>query len=133
MRKVVLMVGVLALVVSVAALAAETGGKKHEVASKLDAELKKIDARLKLSDDQKTRVRSLLAEQDGKLDALYKEIEPREKAVMQEYRGKIRGVLTPTQQAEWDKIKSEYRAKWNGKQAAGKSAAAKTESQHWPE
>jgi len=123
MRKIAVMVGVLALVASVAALAAEGAGKKHEVASKLDTELKKIDARLKLSADQKTKIKTLLEEQDGKLDALYKEIEPREKAVVQEYRGKIRGVLTPTQQAEWDKIKGEYREKWNGKQAAAASTA----------
>ena len=50
------------------------------------------------------------------MDALYAEIEPREDAIRTEYRGKIREVLTPEQQAEWDKIKGEYRQKWNGKE-----------------
>lgn len=114
MRRFVVILGVVALIVSAAALANE-GGKKKQVQNKVQAELKKIDARLKLTPDQKTKVATLLDEQDGKLDALYAEIEPREDAIIKEYRGKIRGVLTPTQQAEWDKIKGEYKAKWEGK------------------
>jgi Spy/CpxP family protein refolding chaperone len=54
------------------------------------------------------------------VDALYAEIEPREDAIRTEYRGKIREVLTPEQQAEWDKIKGEYRQKWNGKEPSKK-------------
>ena len=125
MRKLVVILAVLALVVSVVALAAE-GGKHEEVAGKVKAELAKIDARLKLSPEQKTQVRTLLGEESNKLDALYKEIEPRETALHNEYKGKIRGVLTPTQQAEWDKIKSEYQEKWSGKPAAKSTAKPAT-------
>ena len=122
MRKLVVILGVLALVVSVVALA-DNAGKHEEVAGKVKAELAKIDARLKLSPEQKTQVRTFLGEESNKLDALYKEIEPRETALHNEYKGKIRGVLTPTQQAEWDKIKGEYQAKWSGKPAPAKSTA----------
>ena len=119
MRRLVVMVGVLALVASVVALA-DSEGKRAEVAKKVKAEFAKIDARLKLTPDQKTQVKGLLGEQADKLDALYAEIAPREDAIVTEYRGKIRGVLTPTQQTEWDKIKGEYKQKWNGKKASTK-------------
>jgi hypothetical protein len=35
-------------------------------------------------------------------------------AVDKKYRSKLRDVLTPAPQAEWDKIKSEYKAKMKG-------------------
>lgn len=70
------------------------------MAARVKAELQKIDARLKLSPDQKDKMRGILQEKFDKMDALDKE-----------YRAKLRDVLTPAQQTEWDKIKSEYRAK----------------------
>jgi hypothetical protein len=120
MRRIVAVFGVLALVVSVAAFAGS--GKRDEVAKKVQGELKKIDGRLKLSADQKTQVKTLLVEQSDKLDELYAEIEPREEAIRTEYRDKIRGVLTPEQQTEWDKIKSEYKAKWTGNKPDSKTS-----------
>jgi Spy/CpxP family protein refolding chaperone len=75
-----------------------------EVAARVKAELKKIDARLKLTPDQKDKLKGMLEEKWSKMDALD-----------QEYRAKMRDVLTPAQQTEWDKIKSEYRAKVKGK------------------
>jgi len=71
-----------------------------DVQAKVQAELKKIDARLKLTADQKDKLKGLITERWEKADALDKE-----------YRAKMRDVLTPAQQTEWDKIKSEYRAK----------------------
>jgi hypothetical protein len=71
-----------------------------DMAARVKAELKKIDARLKLSPDQKDKLKGMLEEKWTKMDALDKE-----------YRAKMRDVLTPSQQTEWDKIKSEYRAK----------------------
>jgi len=70
------------------------------VAARVKAELQKIDARLKLTPDQKDKMRGILQEKFDKMDALDKE-----------YRAKLRDVMTPAQQAEWDKIKSEYKAK----------------------
>ena len=70
------------------------------VAARVKAELQKIDARLKLTPDQKDKMKGILQEKFDKMDALDKE-----------YRGKLRDVLTPAQQTEWDKIKAEYRAK----------------------
>ena len=71
-----------------------------DMAARVKAELKKIDARLKLTPDQKDKLKGMLEEKWSKMDALD-----------QEYRAKMRDVLTPAQQTEWDKIKSEYRAK----------------------
>ena len=70
------------------------------VAARVKAELQKIDARLKLTPDQKDKMRGILQEKFDKMDALDKE-----------YRAKLRDVMTPAQQTEWDKIKSEYKAK----------------------
>ena len=71
-----------------------------DLAARGKAELKKIDARLKLTTDQKDKLKGILEEKWSKMDALDTE-----------YRAKMRDVLTPAQQTEWDKIKSEYRAK----------------------
>ena len=74
-----------------------------ETAARVKAELQKIDARLKLTPDQKDKMKGILQEKFDKQDALDKE-----------YRAKMRDVLTPAQQTEWDKIKSEYKAKAKG-------------------
>ena len=88
----------------VCAVALSVGGARADeaaaVAARVKAELQKIDARLKLPPDQKDKMRGILQEKFDKMDALDKE-----------YRAKLRDVMTPTQQAEWDKIKSEYKAK----------------------
>src|SRR5262245_56344951 len=129
MRRYLVILGLLAFVASGVALASSEG-KRAQVSNKVQAELQKIDARLKLSPDQKTQIKTLLSEQSEKMDALYAEIEPRESAIRTEYRGKIREVLTPAQQTEWDQIKGEYKAKWDGTKGAGnaKGAAKKTSS-----
>ena len=92
---------VLAVALSTTAARADEAA---EVAARVKAELKKIDARLKLTPDQKEKLRGLLEEGATKMDALDKE-----------YRAKMREVLTSDQQKEWDKIKSEYRARMQAK------------------
>jgi hypothetical protein len=88
----------------VCAVALSTGAAYADeaaaMAAKVKAELQKIDARLKLSPDQKEKMKGILEEKFDKQDALDKE-----------YRAKLRDVMTPAQQTEWDKIKSEYKAK----------------------
>lgn len=89
----------------VCAIALSTGAAfaqaaTSDSAARVKAELQKIDARLKLSADQKEKLRGLIEERIDKGDALNKE-----------YKAKMRDVLTPAQQTEWDKIKSEYKAK----------------------
>ena len=88
----------------VCAVALSTGAAYADeaaaMAAKVKAELQKIDARLKLSPDQKDKMKGILQEKFDKQDALDKE-----------YRAKLRDVMTPAQQTEWDKIKSEYKAK----------------------
>jgi Skp family chaperone for outer membrane proteins len=88
---------------------------------KIAAELKKIDARLKLTSDQKTALKEIMVEEVGKLDVLEKEYDAKETEILDEYKGKMRGVLTTDQQQEWDKIKKEYQARmkaWKEQQAA---------------
>jgi len=84
---------------------------KAEVAEKVKAELAKIDKELQLTADQKTQIKTILTEQIEKLKAVQKEIEPKTKAIKDEGRSKMRAVLTPEQQAKWDKMKAEYRKK----------------------
>ena len=76
-----------------------------EMKAKVKTELQKIDKRLKLTPEQKEKIRGLIEERFEKTEALVKE-----------YRGKMRDVLTPEQQAEWDKIKGEYKAKHEEKE-----------------
>ena len=94
----------------VCAVALTTGtafaDQSADMAAKVKAELQKIDARLKLTPDQKVKMKGILEEKFDKMDALDKE-----------YRGKLREVLTPAQQTEWDKIKAEYKAKAKAKAA----------------
>ena len=93
------------LVIAVAlSTTAARADEAAEVAARVKAELKKIDARLKLTPDQKEKLRGLLEVSWTKMDALDKE-----------YRAKMRDVLTTDQQKEWDKIKSEYRARMQAK------------------
>jgi len=80
---------------------------QSDMAAKVQAELKKIDARLKLNAEQKDKLKGILQERWEKADALDKE-----------YRAKMRDVLTPAQQTEWDKIKSEHKAKAKAKASA---------------
>jgi hypothetical protein len=92
-------------------------------ADKVKAEFAKISERMKLTDDQKTQLKKLLTEEVNRLDALYKEYEPKENAIIDEYRGKMRAVLTPEQQAEWDKIKKEYGDKMKKKMEESETKA----------
>jgi Spy/CpxP family protein refolding chaperone len=88
---------VLAVALSTTAARADEAA---ELAARVKAELKKIDARLKLTADQREKLKGMLEEKWSKMDALDTE-----------YRAKMREVLTTDQQKEWDRIKSEYRAK----------------------
>ena len=76
-----------------------------EMKAKVKTELQKIDKRLKLTPEQKEKMKGLIEERWEKAEALTKE-----------YRGKMRDVLTPEQQAEWDKIKGEYKTKHQEKE-----------------
>jgi protein CpxP len=80
---------------------------KAEVAEKVKAELAKIAEELQLTADQKTQIKAILTEQIEKQQAVYKEIEPKMQAIKAESHGKMRAVLTPEQQAKWDKMKAE--------------------------
>ncbi len=95
-----------AVALSTGAAYADQSAQAAQIQAKVKAELQKIHARLKLSPDQVEKLKGIIEEKWGKMDALDKE-----------YAAKMRDVLTPAQQAEWDKIKSEYKAKV--KQASG--------------
>ena len=101
----------LVLVLALAVAFSAQTATAQTAAEKVQAEFAKIKERLKLTPEQQTQLKSIVSEGIGKLDAIYKEYEPRETAVMKEYRGKMRAVLTPEQQAEWDTIKKEYNEK----------------------
>jgi len=79
---------------------------KTQVAEKVKIELAKIDQELKLTEDQKAQLKIILTEQMEKLQAVYREIEPKVQAIRDDSRGKMRGVLTPEQRTKWDTMKS---------------------------
>lgn len=79
---------------------------KTEVADKVKVELAKIDQELKLTADQKAELKTILTEQMEKLQAVYKEIEPKVQGIREESRGKMRAVLTPEQRTKWETMKS---------------------------
>ena len=80
-----------------------------EFEARVRAELQKIKARLKLTTEQEAQLRSFMVEEVDRMDALAFRYEGEARQVLTDSRAKMRNVLTPAQQAEWDKIKVEYR------------------------
>jgi len=113
---------ILVLVLALAVAFSAQTVTAQTAAEKVQAEFAKIKERLKLTPEQQTQLKNIVNEGVGKLDAIYKEYEPKEAAVMKEYRSKMRAVLTPEQQAEWDKIKKEYSDKIKAKEQEAKKA-----------
>ncbi len=73
---------------------------RAEVVDNVKAELAKIAKELNLTTDQKAQFKTILTEQSEKIQA-----------IREDSRGKMRAVLTPDQQAKWDKMKSEHAMK----------------------
>lgn len=90
----------------------------------IKSEVAKAKARLKLTPDQESKLRAHLEEGATKLDILDAEYTQKEDAIVAEYRAKMRKELTPEQQAEWDKIKDEWRARVKARIEARQNAAA---------
>ena len=65
-------------------------------------------ASLNLTDEQRARIEAVLEEEGRKSDALLREVRPRMKARYDSTTAAIRGVLTPAQQAEFDRIHREH-------------------------
>ena len=70
---------------------------KSEVMESVKADLAKIAKELQLNDEQKTQIKTILTDEYEKIHA-----------TREEARGKMRAVLTPEQQAKWDKMKAEH-------------------------
>jgi Spy/CpxP family protein refolding chaperone len=70
---------------------------KSEMMENVKAELAKIAAELQLTEAQKAQIKTVLTEQYEKIHA-----------IRVESRGKLRAILTPDQQAKWDKMKAEH-------------------------
>jgi Spy/CpxP family protein refolding chaperone len=97
----------------------------EEFDARVKAELDKIRARLKLTPEQQTQLKALLTEEVDRMDALAYRYEGEARTVLTDSRAKMRNVLTPKQQTEWDKIKVEYREQIRAK-AEGKPASSKS-------
>jgi Spy/CpxP family protein refolding chaperone len=80
------------------------------VGQAIDAEITSIKQRIKLTPDQEDKLRAYLDQAAADYDKLEDEYDKKDDAITAKYRKKMRAVLSPEQQAEWDKIKSEYRA-----------------------
>lgn len=69
---------------------------KAEIAANVKAELAKIAAELQPTEPQKAQIKTILTEQHEKIQA-----------IRDDFRVKMRAVLTPEQQTKWDKMKAE--------------------------
>jgi len=79
-------------------------------------------ARLKLTPEQEPKLRALLEEESGKIRAMQakygadnsyatKTERARDlRAIRDDFRGKLKGLLTPEQMTEWDKMAAQRRA-----------------------
>ena len=83
-----------------------------EADARVQAELDKIRKRLTLKPEQQTQLRTLLRAAIQKMDSIDSKAYYEMLAVSDDYRGQMRAVLDAKQQAEWDKIKAEYRERF---------------------
>jgi hypothetical protein len=127
MRKLAVILA-LALLVPIAYAQTKTT-TEDQLEAKVKAELSKIDARLKLTTDQKTQLKTLLNEQMDQMDVIDAEWAAKDAAIRAEYRAKMRAVLTTKQQAEWDKMKEEYKGRLQAALDAAEKAQATQASQ----
>ena len=107
------------------AQAATTADKVAQLEKVIQNEVARIKSRLKLTPEQEAKIRSHLEEGASRLDKLDAEYIRKEDEIVADYRAKARKELTPEQQAEWDKMKEQYRAKIKAKLAERQAAMAK--------
>jgi Spy/CpxP family protein refolding chaperone len=69
---------------------------KAQVQANVKSELAKIAKELNLTAEQKDKIKSILTDEHEKI-----------MSIREDYRGKMRDVLTPEQQTKWDKMKAE--------------------------
>ncbi len=70
---------------------------KSEVVANVKAELAKIAKELQLTEDQKASIKTILTDEFTQIQT-----------IRDDAHGKMRAVLTPEQQAKWDKMKAEH-------------------------
>jgi hypothetical protein len=73
-----------------------------------------LTRRLRLDADQQEKLHAILTDTRGQLTALRKEFQPQAAQVLQDTDSKITAILTPSQQARYDKIKERT---WPGMRA----------------
>jgi len=108
-----------ALTVAATTLAQQAGppNPSPEVQRRLEA----AKARLQLTPDQEPKLRALLEEESLKVRALQAkrgtdnaptkaEMAREARAIREDFRGKLKAILTPEQMTEWDKMAAERRA-----------------------
>ena len=87
----------------------------EELDARVRAELQKIKTRLKLTQEQEVQLRNLMRDEVERLDAMMYRYEGEARTLITDSRAKMRNVLDPKQQAEWDKIKHEYREQFRAR------------------
>jgi hypothetical protein len=63
-----------------------------------------METRLKLDADQKTKLIQILDEFKGRFDATRRKVDPEMKVILEEQRARIRQMLRPEQQTEYEKM-----------------------------
>jgi hypothetical protein len=81
---------------------ATTESRRHESFRK--RYLEDMETRLKLDADQKTKLIQILDEFKGRFDATRRKVDPEMKVILEEQRARIRQMLRPEQQTEYEKM-----------------------------
>lgn len=71
----------------------------------------RLTQRLGLTEDQRARIDSILAADRQKADSIFDEMKPRLRARYDSTTSALRAVMTPEQQAEFDRYRQERRAR----------------------
>lgn len=99
----------------------EKGGFHGKGGDFKERKVEHLDSKLDLTDEQKTRVESILESKHQQAKAIFEESRPKLQALKKSTDTEIRAILTPDQQAKFDKLAAEKEAKhkeWKAKKAA---------------
>lgn len=83
-------------------VAATNESRRHQ--SYRERYLRDMETRLRLDAEQKTKLIQILDEFKGRFDAARRKVDPEMKMILEEQRGRIRQMLRPEQQSEYEKM-----------------------------
>lgn len=105
---------IIILCTSISSVQACPGGKSDFHGKGGDFKERKVehlDSKLDLTDEQKSRVESIIESKHQQAKAIFEESRPKMEALKKSTDTEIRAILTPEQQAKFDKLAADREAK----------------------